>query len=188
MLKELLEKRTSEYESTTKEILELFQVNLVKALRHYSKTDKDIRLSEIQYYPNNKNFVVIDFVATFTIGDVIKTSDGTTYTVTEENIDSFQVEPIKIVLSIKAVETMNAIELCDYINKIDAFIKEYGIQSYHKYLASGIEELENITYKTDAVKDLDVTDNPISAIIDEFDDLQKFQYMIFSKNIPRVLN
>jgi hypothetical protein len=188
MLKELLEKRISEYESATKEILEPLQEKLVKALRNYSKTDDDIVLSDIQYYHNNKNFVVIDFVTTFKIGDTIRTTNGKTYKVTEENIDSFQVTPIKIVLSIQATEKMDARELANYLDKIDAFIKEYGTESYHKYLSSGIEELDDITYEMDAVKTLDVPDNPISVIVDGFDDLQKFQYMVFSKTIPKVLN
>lgn len=188
MLKELLEKRTSEYELATKEILELFQEKLVKALRLYMKTEKDIRLSEIEYYKPNSNFVELAFSTVLVVGDRIKLPDGTLHLMTQENIHAFQSNQIAIILPVKVIDEADGHGLCKYIRDTDEFVNQYGLESYHKYLATGIEQLGEITYESDVAQTLDQASNPIEAILEEFDELQKLQYMVFSKGMQKVLN
>lgn len=188
MLKELLNKRFFEYESSTKKILELYSEKMIKALRLYSKTDKDIDLVNIDFYSTNQNFLTIHLTIALEVGDSLRAVDNEIITITEENHNKFKKDVIQLILPISVVEEGTSLEIYESIKEIDNFLAKYGVQSFQKCLNAGIHNIKDLTYKDEYIELLDELTNPIVDIIKTFDDLQKVQYMLFSKDIPKVLN
>lgn len=188
MLKELLDKRFFEYESCTKKILELYSEKMIKALRLYSKTEKEIKLIDIDFYSTNKNFLTIKLTISMKVGDKLKTNSGEIIIVTEDMLKKTDVDEIQLIIPMAVVENESHMEIYESIKEVDNFLAKYGVSSFQKCLDAGIHSLKDLTYKDEYIELLDELTNPIVDIINEFDDLQKVQYMLFSKDIPKVLN
>jgi hypothetical protein len=188
MIRELLEQRNSEYENFTQHIIGLYADKLTKALRFYMKTERDIYIDAVEFYPTNKNFVLSYFSAQLKVGDRLQIPDGSIIVLDESNVHSYKSDQLKMVLPIKVLEESSATEIYELLKKYDNFIKSFGETAFQKCLTAGINELEEIVYNSKYVDLLDSLTDPIDDILASKDDLQKVQYMIFSKDTNRVIN
>jgi hypothetical protein len=187
MIRELLEKRISDYESTTSQILELFGDKLLKALRYYTKTEKEIHIATVRLYKNNRNFIISEVVMKLAIGDKITTNTNETHIVTAENIHMFESESLKILLPASVLEKCGPSEIHQKLKEMDDFIKAHGMDKLHKCIGSGILDLDELLNPENETL-LDQLTDPIETIIDGFDDLQKAQYMLFSSSMSKVVH
>lgn len=188
MLRDLLQKRNDEYKLITDQILALYQNKLIKALRFYMKTDKNIHITYLDFYYNNNNFIKLKFNSEFTVGDRIIATDGKTYNITTENISNFISEQLDLYLPLKVIETSNPVQICEKIIYYDNFIKNHGAEKFVLCINSGIEDFDDLTSKPQYAKLLESLTDPIRDIVNNFDDLQKTQYMLFCKSKKKVIN
>jgi len=188
MIRDLLEKRDSEYKSTTKEILALYGDKLVKALRFYMKTERTIRIESIGFYSKNKNFIQLKFTTELLVGDKILASDGKRYELTEQNIKNFVSEQMDLYLPIKLVDVGTPVQIYDKIKFFDDFVKKYGPEKFSLCINSGIEDFTDLVEKEQHQHLLERLTDPTQDILAKLDNLQKVQFMLFSKDGNKVVN
>jgi hypothetical protein len=181
MIRELLTQRLHDYEETTKMIIGLYGQKLIKALRFYTKTDRNININSVDFCPLNHNFVLSTFSTDLIIGDKIKLPDNTVVEIDDTNLNRYTSDQMKLILSINALENLDAFQLHELLKRIDKFIKQYGANSYQNGLESGIIDFDDLLTNPSYIKILDSVTDPLNSIIENMDDLQKFQFYIFSK-------
>lgn len=187
MLKELLDKRTNDYLEMTKQIVEHYQDNLIRAIRFFTKTDKDIRITSVYLYPTNPSFIVNVCKVYMSVGDSIRTPNGDIVIVTEENINKLVTNDLQIVLPSKVLEKCNALQMYEQIVAIDNFVKSYGMEKLAKLIASGITGLDDLMEEKYEIL-LDQITDPTNDIVEKLDDLQKVQYNIFLNDTDRKIH
>ena len=158
----------------------LYEVKLIKALRFYMKTERDIRIHSVQFHPANKNFVITHFSTALAVGDNV-IIDGNIGVITEENIKDFVSDKMKLVMPITALEKQDEYELFQLLNKIDAFVKQFGPMVYLNCLEAGVKDFDDILTNPIYTHLLDSITDPTEMILNELDDLQKLQFEVFSK-------
>jgi hypothetical protein len=180
MIRELLDKRTNEFDMLTNEIIGLFEDKLLKALRLFMKVDKHVKIESVAFYPNNRNFLSIAALPELKIGETISLPNGKSQLLTSDNIRSFVSLPMKLVVPLKLIEEGTPIEIYDKLKYLEEFIKEYSLDAFYTCLDSGVTDIHQLMYDRECFKLLDSQKEPIEDIIKDFDDLQKVQYMVFS--------
>jgi hypothetical protein len=186
-IRELLEKRTSEYDQLTQDILGLYEAQLLKALKFYMKTERTIHIHDVSLYASNKNFVINHVRTQFQIGDHIQTSNGDKHVITEDNMHDFKAETLKILLPVSLLEKADAFKIYEKLKEIDAFVEQYGPEKYQKCVDSGIRDLDDLLDESNESL-LDELTDPIESIIASLDDVQKVNYMVFCNNMSKVIH
>ena len=186
-IRELLEKRTSEYDKLTEDVLGLYEAQLLKALKFYMKTERVIHIDDVSLYASNRNFVINYVKTRFEIGDHVQTSNGDKHIITENNVDMFKSDTLKILLPIKLLEQADAFKIYEKLKEIDSFVEKYGSEKYQKCVDSGIHDLDDLLNEGNEEL-LDELTDPIEGIIASLDDVQKVNYMLFSKNMSKVIH
>jgi len=180
-IQELLNERELEYKSFTKKLLELCEEKVIKALRYYTKSDRNISIKSIDFYPKNKKIVVFQVISEFVIGDKIIASDGKQYVIDEDNIKKFTSEIINIVVPIDILDNGSHLEIYEKLKSFDYFIRKFGVEKFNSCLDAGITDFDELV--NDANEEiLDKITDPIEAIVEKLNDVQKLEYMLYSKN------
>lgn len=178
MIKELLEKRIGDYLRTTKDILGIYEDNLIRAIRLFTKTDKDIQITSVYLYQYNPNFIVNVYKIHVIIGDRIQNPDGSITIVDKDNINTVSTNDLTLILPIKTIEELSSVEIFKQIEYIDNYIKKNGVSKYNNLLATGISSFDSNTDDTDII---DIT-------LEGLDELQLFQYNLYMEDKERRLH
>lgn len=187
MIKELLDKRVNDYLQTTKDILYRYEENLIRAIRFFTKTDKDIQITSLYLYPTNPNFIVNVCKVYVTIGDKIKNHDGEIITVDESNINTVPTNDMSIILPIKVLEDGNAIQMYDQLVYMENFVKNQGRERFERVLQSGIASFDDLLDENNEELLEQLTD-PVDIILKSLDEIQVVQYNLFLKENDRTLH
>src|ERR1700757_1014172 len=101
MIKELLEKRIGDYLLTTQKLMGIYEEKLIRAMRFFTKTDRDVQITAVHLYPTNPNFIINVCKVLLEIGDSIKLTNDKILVVTESNINDIPTNEMNIILPLK---------------------------------------------------------------------------------------
>lgn len=184
-IRSILKKRNEDYLIANKNIVELCGEKIVKALRFFTKTEKDIVLKSINFHSTNSNFVIIVYSIPFDIGDIIQLSSGKTIEITEEIMKTVQEELMNMIIPVNMLDDATALELYEKMKYYDEFVSKHGIDHFNKCVESGMPEIIDMNSEK-YEKTLDEITDPINSFIEKMDKIQKLEYTHYSKN--KVIN
>lgn len=183
--KELFEKRLNDFYETTEAILSRYQDELIRAIRLFTKTGRDIIIESIHPYAANRNFIVHNVRIELHVGDKIRDVDGNAIVITEENKDTVVTNDMNLLVPVKLLDdNPSAVKIYENLKTIDSFISEHGEEKFYKTLASGITSFDDILDEKHEALLEELTD-PTDTILKQLDELQQVQYNLFIKDTNR---
>lgn len=183
-IRSILKKRNEDFIISNKNIVELYGDKIIKALRFYTKTERDIQLRQIDFHGANSNFIIIIYVIPFNVGDVITSSNGKKITITDEIIKIVKEEKMHVILPVEFIEDASSIDIFEKIKFYDEFIIQHGLEQFNKCIESGMKDITDVLTEHDDL--LEELTDPSLKYIEKMDNIQKIEYNYYLKN--KVIN